>query len=98
MRKILVIGAGKSTSQLVNYLLSKSDTEDLHITVGDISIENAQKLINNHKNATAIRLDVFNKEERVQAIKAATIVISMLPARFHIEVARDCVTFEKSMV
>ncbi|WP_035335423.1 saccharopine dehydrogenase family protein [Dokdonia sp. PRO95] len=98
MRKILVIGAGKSTSQLVNYLLSKSDTEDLQITVGDISIENAQKLINNHKNATAIRLDVFNKEEREQAIKAATIVISMLPARFHIEVARDCVTFEKSMV
>ncbi|WP_339849941.1 saccharopine dehydrogenase C-terminal domain-containing protein [uncultured Dokdonia sp.] len=98
MRKILVIGAGKSTSQLVNYLLSKSDTEDLHITVGDISIDNAQKLINNHKNATAISLDVFNKEEREQAIKAATIVISMLPARFHIEVARDCVTFEKSMV
>ncbi|AWH73547.1 saccharopine dehydrogenase [Dokdonia sp. Dokd-P16] len=98
MRKILVIGAGKSTSQLVNYLLSKSDTEDLHITVGDISIENAQKLINNHNNATALRLDVFNKEEREQAIKAATIVISMLPARFHIEVARDCVTFEKSMV
>ena len=98
MRKILVIGAGKSTSQLVNYLLSKSDTEDLHITVGDISIDNAQKLINNHKNATAIRLDVFNKEEREKAIKAASIVISMLPARFHIEVARDCVTFEKSMV
>ncbi|AEE19357.1 saccharopine dehydrogenase family protein [Dokdonia sp. 4H-3-7-5] len=98
MRKILVIGAGKSTSQLVNYLLSKSDKEDLQITVGDISIDNAQKLINNHKNATAISLDVFNKEEREQAIKAATIVISMLPARFHIEVARDCVTFEKSMV
>ena len=98
MRKILVIGAGKSTSQLVNYLLSKSDTEDLQITVGDISIDNAQKLINDHKNATAISLDVFNKEEREQAIKAATIVISMLPARFHIEVARDCVTFEKSMV
>ena len=98
MRKILVIGAGKSTSQLVNYLLSKSDTEDLHITVGDISIDNAQKLINNHKNATAIRLDVFDKEDREQAIQAATIVISMLPARFHIEVARDCVTFEKSMV
>ena len=98
MRKILVIGAGKSTSQLVNYLLSKSDTEDLHITVGDISIDNAQKLINNHKNATAIRLDVFDKEDREQAIQAATIVISMLPARFHIEVARDCVTFKKSMV
>ncbi len=98
MRKILVIGAGKSTSQLVNYLLNKSAAEDLHITVGDLSLENAQKLINNHDNGTAISLDVFDKTQREQAIKEATIVISMLPARFHIEVAKDCVTFNKSMV
>ncbi len=98
MRKILVIGAGKSTSQLVNYLLNKSETQDLHITVADISLENAQNLVNNHKNGTAISLDVFIKEDRITAIQNATIVISMLPARFHIEVARDCVTYGKSMV
>lgn len=98
MRKILVIGAGKSTSQLVNYLLNKSTTENLHVTVGDISLENAQKLVGAHANGTAIALDVFDKSDRETAIKAATIVISMLPARFHIEVAKDCVTFGKSMV
>lgn len=98
MRKILVIGAGKSTSQLVNYLLNKSETQGLHITVADISLENAQNLVNNHKNGTAISLDVFVKEDRITAIQNATIVISMLPARFHIEVARDCVTYGKSMV
>ncbi len=98
MRKILVIGAGKSTSQLVNYLLNKSAAEDLHITVGDLSLKNAQKLINNHDNGTAISLDVFDKTQRERAIQEATIVISMLPARFHIEVAKDCVTFNKSMV
>lgn len=98
MRKILVIGAGKSASQLINYLLNKSEAEKLQVTVGDISLENARKLVGDHKNGAAIKLDVFNTSDREKAIQEATIVISMLPARFHIEVAKDCVTYGKSMV
>ena len=98
MRNILIIGAGRSCSSLIKYLLDKSETEKLHITIGDISIENAQQILNGHKNASAILLDVFNESQRIEAIKNADIVISMLPARFHIEVAKDCVTYNKHMV
>ncbi|MEQ3655680.1 MAG: saccharopine dehydrogenase C-terminal domain-containing protein [Dokdonia sp.] len=98
MRKILIIGAGKSASQLINYLLDKAETENLEITVGDLSLASAKKLVGDHPAGKAIELDVFNTQQRQEAIKAATIVISMLPARFHIEVAKDCVTFNKSMV
>ncbi len=98
MRKILVIGSGKSTSYLIKYLLDKSTSENLHITIGDLHIKNAEKLIGNHENATAITLDVFNENSRVEAIKNADIVVSMLPARFHIEVAKNCITYKKHMV
>ena len=98
MKNILIIGAGKSSSALVKYLLEKSDTENLHLTIGDISTNNATKIINNHANAVAIVLDVFDKNQRETAIKKADIVISMLPARFHIEVAKDCIAFKKHMV
>jgi len=98
MRNILVIGAGKSASYLIKYLLDKSETEDLHITIGDINVKNARKLIGNHDNANVIPLDVFDKESRSSAIKVADIVVSMLPARFHIEVAKDCVTHSTHMV
>ena len=98
MRKILVIGSGKSTSYLIKYLLDKSTTENLQITVGDLNIESAKKMIGTHTNASAITLDVFDANSRETAVKNADIVISMLPARFHIEVAKDCVTFGKSMV
>ena len=37
MRKILVIGAGKSTSYLLDYLLGKAEEEKLEITIGDIN-------------------------------------------------------------
>lgn len=98
MRKILVIGSGKSSSYLIKYLLDKSADENLHIIVGDIEIKNAQKLINNHEYGHAITLDVFNKTSRKNAIENADIVISMLPARYHIEVAKDCVTYGKHLV
>jgi saccharopine dehydrogenase-like NADP-dependent oxidoreductase len=98
MKNILIIGAGKSSSYLIKYLLEKSNEEKLHLTIGDISTENADKLIDNHKNAKSVVLDVFNSEQRHQFIKKADIIISMLPARFHIEVAKDCITYNKHMV
>ena len=98
MQHILVIGAGKSTGALISYLTAKAASNQFTITIADKELKNAQKLAKGSSAATAIQLDIFNKETRREAIKNASIVISMLPARFHIEVARDCVTYEKSMV
>lgn len=98
MRKILIIGSGKSTSYLLKYLLDKSVSENLFITIADLNIEQAKILINKHKNAEAIVLDIFNETLRKTAIKNSDIVISMLPARFHIEVAKDCILYKKHMV
>ena len=98
MRKILIIGSGKSASYLLKYLLDKANSENLHIIVGDININHAKKLIANHQNAEAILLDVFDETSRISAIQNADIVVSMLPARFHIEVAKDCIKYGKHMV
>jgi saccharopine dehydrogenase-like NADP-dependent oxidoreductase len=98
MRTILIIGAGRSASSLIQYLLNKSDTENLHLIIGDLSLALAQKKTNNHPNATPMALDVFDENQRKEAIQKADIVISMLPAHMHIEVARDCVIFKKHMV
>lgn len=98
MRNILIIGAGRSATCLIRYLLEKSQSENLFITIGDISLESAQKFIKGHENTKGILLDVSNKEQRETAVKNSDLVISMLPARFHIEVAKDCIKFEKNLV
>ena len=90
MRNILVIGAGRSCSSLIQYLLEKSSSEQLFITVADISLENARELVGHHPNSGAVQFDVFDEEQRQTEIEKADIVISMLPARFHINVAKDC--------
>ncbi len=98
MRKILVIGAGRSSSSLITYLLDKSKDENLQIIVGDVSLEAAEERIHNHANGIAMLLDVFDEQARIEVIKSVDIVVSMLPARFHIEVAKDCITYNKHMV
>jgi saccharopine dehydrogenase-like NADP-dependent oxidoreductase len=98
MRHILIIGAGRSASSLIQYLLRKSEIEKLHLVIGDLSLALAEKKTNGHRNATAIALDIFDKNQRGEAINKADIVISMLPAHLHIEVARDCLVYKKSLV
>ncbi|AWG24949.1 saccharopine dehydrogenase family protein [Flavobacterium kingsejongi] len=98
MRHILIIGAGRSASSLIQYLLNKSEQENIHLTIGDLSIELARKKTQNHKNATAIELDIHNSEQRNREIQKADIVISMLPAFLHLEVAKDCLLHKKHLV
>ncbi len=98
MRNILIIGAGRSASSLIKYLLDKSEVEDLHLTIADLSLELAKRKTDDHKNSTAIALDIFDAGQRREQIEKADIVISMLPSHLHIEVARDCVVYKKNMV
>ncbi|MBC7847155.1 MAG: saccharopine dehydrogenase NADP-binding domain-containing protein [Flavobacterium sp.] len=98
MRTILIIGAGRSASSLIQYLLNKSEEEKLHLIIGDLSLASAQKKTNNHTNATAMALDIFDQNQRAALIQKADIVISMLPAHLHIEVAKDCIVYKKHLV
>ncbi len=98
MRHILILGAGKSTGVLVNYLLDKSAREDLHLIIADQDIDSARRLCQQHERAEARAFDVHDNDARIGLLQQADIVISMLPARFHIEVARDCVRMGINMV
>lgn len=96
-RNILVIGAGRSATTLIGYLLKHAEEQNWHITVGDISAELCEKKIAGHPRGRAIAFDVFNAEQRKEEIAKADIVVSMLPASMHIEVAKDCVELGKHL-
>lgn len=98
MRTILIIGSGKSTSYLIKYLLDKSITESIHIRLADKNENAGIKLLDNHTNGSFIKFDIFNIRQRENEIKKSDIVVSMLPARFHIEVAKDCLKFGKNLI
>ncbi len=98
MKRILILGAGKSASHIISYLLKKSETFDWKITVGDLDQQLAQKKINGHQNGTAVQFDVTNAEHREKYISEVDIVASLLPFIFHSIVAKDCLKFGKHLV
>jgi len=98
MKRILLIGAGKSTSSLMAYLKEKADVENLLVTVVDKNLSLAQKIIGKHPAFTLKTLNIFDDIIRGNLIKTHDLVISMLPAPFHMQVALDAVKYGKHMV
>ena len=93
MKKILVIGAGRSSTSLIRYLLDNSTKENWSVIVVDLNLDLASKKTNNHPNSKVFQLDANNEEHRRKLISKANMVISMLPARMHYHVLKDCIEF-----
>jgi saccharopine dehydrogenase (NAD+, L-glutamate forming) len=98
MKTILILGAGLSASSMIRYLLTRSEKENWKLRIVDRDIDRILSLVGDHKNATALNFNATNSKERISEIKEADIVISMLPARFHVEVAEDCITLHKNLI
>ena len=98
MQRILVVGAGRSASTLIQYLLDYSEVNNWQVIVGDYDLSLAEHKVDNHPNGKVIQFDVFDEEQRNDGIRNADIVVSMLPASMHILLAEDCVFQGKNMV
>jgi saccharopine dehydrogenase-like NADP-dependent oxidoreductase len=98
LKEILIIGAGRSTTSLIDYLLQRTEKYAWHVTIADRDIALVHKKVKDNPNAVTLSLDVTNEIERLRAISKADIVISMLPAHMHVPLAKDCIALGKHMV
>lgn len=98
MKNILVIGAGRTSSSLIKYLLNKSVDNDWMITVADQSLEAAEQKVKNHPKAKAIQFNVTNEEERSVQIAKTDIVVSLLPETHHTHLIKDCIKHRAHLV
>ncbi len=98
MKKILVIGAGRSSSSLIKYLLDNATNEDWLIRVGDMDLSIAEEKVNDHPRGEAFAFNALEPDQRAKEIEACDFVVSMLPARFHIEVVKDCILYKKDVI
>lgn len=99
MRKnILILGAGRSSSTLIKYLLDRAEANQWQIVVGDYDLNLAKTKTNGSSFATAIQFDITNEQQCADLVSKADIVISMLPANFHALVAKACLHFKKHLL
>ena len=98
MKQILLFGAGKSATVLINYLLANASKENWIVTVADANLEMVQEKLNNSPSGKAVSFDITDDTKRRSFINSSDIVISMLPPSLHGKVAKDCLQFSKHLL
>ncbi|MBP6392093.1 MAG: saccharopine dehydrogenase NADP-binding domain-containing protein [Flavobacteriales bacterium] len=99
MRGILILGAGRSSSALIGYLIDHAPKEQWRVTVADRDLGHAQQLVGDVAgSAEAVQADAGVPEERAGLIAKHDLVISMLPAFMHMDVVKDCLRLKKHVI
>lgn len=98
MNNILIIGAGRSATVLIQYVLDKAKEFNWSVTVADSNPQLAEQKVKNHPNGRPAWLDVTKVNDRREMISRADVVVSLLPAYLHMEVAYDCVKLKKHLI
>ncbi|OEK00470.1 saccharopine dehydrogenase [Roseivirga sp. 4D4] len=98
MDHILVLGAGRSATSLITYLLKEASAKNWKVTVADYALQLAEEKVEGAANGKAVAFNINQEDERDALISSSDVVISMLPASFHPIVAETCLKFGKHLL
>lgn len=98
MKKLILLGAGKSATSLIDYLIEQASKFKWLITVIDSDPLLARAKVGKTPFARAETFDIENDVLRGKWIAEADLVISLLPATLHLKVALDCLRFKKTLL
>ncbi len=98
MKSILIIGAGRSATSLIAYLLDQAGKYNWQVVVADQNFNLAREKVGGHPKGSAITLDINNLIQRRKLIHDADIVISMLPPELHDLVAHECLDLNSHLL
>ncbi|MEY3241355.1 MAG: hypothetical protein RIR11_2794 [Bacteroidota bacterium] len=98
MKNLLVIGAGRSATVFINYILEQAKENNFMVTVADADIEQAKRKVHDHPNGRPTWLDASKQADRKELIQRHDVVVSLLPPQMHLDVAQDCIVLGKHMV
>lgn len=98
MKTILVLGAGRSSSALITYLLQQSAVHSWKILVGDVSEDAARQRIGGSTRGEALVFDIQQEQGSEAIIQSVDVVISLLPAHLHPLVAKHCLQNQKHLL
>ncbi len=95
MAKILILGAGRSSTSLIQYLSQNKDQYQWSITIGEINVEMAK---GKFPDIPVIQFTIEDHEPAKELIQEHDLIISMLPAHLHIKVAEICADLGKHLL
>ncbi|WP_299457737.1 saccharopine dehydrogenase family protein [uncultured Microscilla sp.] len=98
MAHILVIGAGRSADALINYLAKAVQTYQWEMTVADVSADLLPQKLAPYPHIKTLVFDIYNQAQATETIAKVDMVVSLLPASLHAEVAKYCLIHQKHLL
>jgi saccharopine dehydrogenase (NADP+, L-glutamate forming) len=94
MKKVLILGAGLVAKPMVEYLLEKG----FAILIASPMKERADEMINGNPRGISLDWSMDDPESLDKLVADYDITVSLLPYKFHADVAKICLKHRKSMV
>ncbi|MDE3248007.1 MAG: saccharopine dehydrogenase NADP-binding domain-containing protein, partial [Bacteroidota bacterium] len=98
MKKLVVFGAGKSATCLIDYLAAAAARYDWSMTVADGDTHTVTEKTKAWPHVKPVALNVTDGVLRQLLVQEADIVISLLPPSLHFLLAQDCLQFGKHLL
>jgi saccharopine dehydrogenase-like NADP-dependent oxidoreductase len=95
---ILLFGAGKSATVLIDYLKKTAAQKQWQVVIADANLAAVQSKVGDHSWVKAVGVSIENETERKALVEKAAVVISLLPPSLHYFVAMDCLQFGKHLL
>lgn len=98
MKHILILGAGRSSYFLIEYLAKAVQENNWQIILADADPELLAQKLAKYPQITGEQLNVFNIEKTSELVQKADIVVSLLPASLQAHIAQFCLDFSTHLV
>ncbi len=95
MKTILILGGGKSSSYLIDFLADSCAVKRRRLILADLDLTSAALKLRGRPNTEARQLNIENESLRKELVNESDLVVSMLPAFLHPIVAQDCLELGK---
>ena len=98
LKKIVVLGAGRSSRHVISHLAKVAPQEGFKIVVADADISGISNLIPADEFLSYVQGNAGDSDFRLNLMQGSQLVISMLPAFMHTEVVQDCLVLEIDII
>ncbi len=98
MKHILLFGAGKSATVLINYLSNLVQAKNWTLTVADGNSDLLQQKVIVNQFVQTVTINLEEQTVRQALIEKSDLVISMMPPQLHFLIALDCLQFNKHLL
>jgi saccharopine dehydrogenase-like NADP-dependent oxidoreductase len=97
VKQILVLGAGRSSLYLIEYLANLAQGKNMQVLVCDKDVQYAATQLANLPATSFSTVDIFDEAVLLPLLQNSEMVVSLLPAALHIHIAKWCLKYDKHL-